>query len=158
MPTAPGPRANPVCVGGIRAGGVIACDDGGWYESRGHCEGVRSTLKTLSYDCGNPVIICLRAFARSAFLFTGSPRSARDDKGDKVANSVLSRHPDTSNSAAVIPVRGVPTNTFVFVGCCLTPGSRSSNLFASANTELNKKYASLARQVYSPGFRGQAPE
>ena len=151
MPTAPGPRANPVCVGGIRAGGVIACDDGGWYESRVtsnsgphrcHCEGVRSTLKTLSYDC----------------LFTGSPRSARDDKGDKVANSVLSRHPDTSNSAAVIPVRGVPTNTFVFVGCCLTPGSRSSNLFASANTELNKKYVSLARQAYSPGFRGQAPE
>ena len=28
----------------------------------------RETLKTLSYDCGNPVIICLRAFARSAFL------------------------------------------------------------------------------------------
>ena len=26
--------------------------------------------------------ICLRANARSAFLFTGSPRSARDDKGD----------------------------------------------------------------------------
>ena len=26
--------------------------------------------------------ICLRAFARSAFLFTGSPRFARDDKGD----------------------------------------------------------------------------
>ena len=42
---------------------------------RCHCEGVRSTLKTLSYDCGNPVIICLRANARSAFLFTGSPRS-----------------------------------------------------------------------------------
>ena len=40
-------------------------------------------LKTLSYDCGNPVIICLRANARSAFLFTGSPRSARDDKGTK---------------------------------------------------------------------------
>ena len=35
----------------------------------------RETLKTLSYDCGNPVIICLRANARSAFLFTGSPRS-----------------------------------------------------------------------------------
>ena len=32
-------------------------------------------MKTLSYDCGNPVIICLRASARSAFLFTGSPRS-----------------------------------------------------------------------------------
>ena len=32
-------------------------------------------MKTLSYDCGNPVIICLRANARSAFLFTGSPRS-----------------------------------------------------------------------------------
>ena len=42
----------------------------------------RETLKTLSYDCGNPVLICLRANARSAFLFTGSPRSARDDKGD----------------------------------------------------------------------------
>ena len=32
-------------------------------------------MKTLAYDCGNPVIICLRANARSAFLFTGSPRS-----------------------------------------------------------------------------------
>ena len=32
-------------------------------------------MKMLAYDCGNPVIICLRAFARSAFLFTGSPRS-----------------------------------------------------------------------------------
>ena len=32
-------------------------------------------MKTLSYDCGNPVSICLRANARSAFLFTGSPRS-----------------------------------------------------------------------------------
>ena len=40
-----------------------------------HCEEVRTTLKTLAYDCGNPVIICLRANARSAFLFTGSPRS-----------------------------------------------------------------------------------
>ena len=29
MPTAPGPYANTVCVGGFRAGGVIACDDGG---------------------------------------------------------------------------------------------------------------------------------
>ncbi len=25
------------------------------YPHRCHCEGVRSTLKTLSYDCGNPV-------------------------------------------------------------------------------------------------------
>ena len=97
MPTAPGPRANIVCVGGFRAprkpclrgwnlgGGCRAPRDGGWgYESRVtsnsgphrcHCEGVRSTLKTLAYACGNPGIICLRAFARSAFLFTGSPRS-----------------------------------------------------------------------------------
>ena len=66
---------------------------------RCHCEGVRSTLKTLSYDCGNPVIICLRANARSAFLFTGSPRSARDDKGTKwiipqsLTTPAASRHP-----------------------------------------------------------------
>ena len=32
-------------------------------------------MKTLAYYCGNPVIICLRAFARSASLFTGPPRS-----------------------------------------------------------------------------------
>ena len=42
----------------------------------------RETLKTLAYDCGNPVLICLRANARSAFLFTGSPRFARDDNGE----------------------------------------------------------------------------
>ena len=79
-----------------------------------YCEAVRSTLKTLAYDCGNPVqyvcghspavlfyllrlwqssAICLRAFARSAFLFTGSPRFARDDNGDKVRFLGLSDHP-----------------------------------------------------------------
>ena len=26
-------------------------------------------MKTLAYDCGNPVLICLRAFARSAFFY-----------------------------------------------------------------------------------------
>ena len=46
-------------------------------------------MKTLSYDCGNPVLICLRANARSAFLFTGSPRSARDDKGGESDNYEL---------------------------------------------------------------------
>ena len=30
MPTAPGPRANIVCVGGFRAGGCRAKRDGGW--------------------------------------------------------------------------------------------------------------------------------
>ena len=41
----------------VGAGGVIACDDGGGVIRAPpcHCEGVRSTLKTLSYDCGNPV-------------------------------------------------------------------------------------------------------
>ena len=49
-----------------------------------HCEGVRPTLKTLAYDCGNPVIICLRAFARSAFLFTWAPWSSHGvTKGSK---------------------------------------------------------------------------
>ena len=49
-----------------------------------HCEGVRSTLKTLSYDCGNPVQYVCGQYARSTFLFTGSPRFARDDNGDEV--------------------------------------------------------------------------
>ena len=31
--------------------------------------------------------------ARSAFLFTGSPRFARDDNGDEVDNYALSNHP-----------------------------------------------------------------
>ena len=67
MPTAPGPRANIVCVGGTWAGSVAPRAAGGTSNEQlpCHCEGVRSTLKTLSYDCGNPVIICLRAFARS---------------------------------------------------------------------------------------------
>ena len=47
-----------------------------------HCEGVRSTLKTLSYDCGNPGQYVCGRNARSAFLFTGSPRFARDDNGE----------------------------------------------------------------------------
>ena len=32
-----------------------------------HCEGVRSTLKTLAYDCGNPVQYVCGRYARSAF-------------------------------------------------------------------------------------------
>ena len=49
-----------------------------------HCEGVRSTLETLAYDCGNPVQCVCGRYARSTFLFTGSPRFARDDNGDEV--------------------------------------------------------------------------
>ena len=37
--------------------------------------------------------ICLRAFARSTFLFTGSPRFARDDNGDQVCFLEISNHP-----------------------------------------------------------------
>ena len=62
----------------------------------------RETLKTLAYDCGNPVLICLRAFARSAFLFTGSPRSFHSlamTKGTKYPNSALSYHPVTLTRA-----------------------------------------------------------
>ena len=83
-----GPRANTVCMGGTWAGGCRAPRDGGWGVRVTSNSPViakeRETLETLSYDCDNPVIICLRAFARSAFLFTGSPRSARDDKGEQV--------------------------------------------------------------------------
>ena len=43
--------------------------------------------------------ICLRAFARSAFLFTGSPRFARDDKGEKGDNFALSNHPARTTHA-----------------------------------------------------------
>ena len=71
-------------------------------------------MKTLAYDCGNPVIICLRAFARSAFLFTGSPRSARDDKRVSTQSCTLlpprPNHPrDTSRGAryrATPPMEG----------------------------------------------------
>ena len=55
-------------------------------------------MKTLSYDCGNPVIICLRANARSAFLFTGSPRSFHSlamTKGTKCPSSHHSCHSRT---------------------------------------------------------------
>ena len=68
----------------------------------------RETLKTLSYDCGNPGIICLRANARSAFLFTGSPRSFHSLAMTKVTKC---RH-----HTFVIPAPGVPANTNVFVG------------------------------------------
>ena len=68
------PRIHPrkLCLRGARCGGggCRAKRDGGWVLSSEasaknetrvtsnppcHCEGVRSTLKTLSYDCGNPV-------------------------------------------------------------------------------------------------------
>ena len=58
-----------------------------------HCEGVRSTLKTLAYDCGNPGQYVCGRYARSAFLFTGSPRFARDDKGEEVFFLEFSDHP-----------------------------------------------------------------
>ena len=80
--------------------------------------------------------ICLRAFARSAFLFTGSPRFARDDNGDEVRVLECSTPPPVAQSATppakggghsdislyahplplVIPAPGVPANTNVFVG------------------------------------------
>ena len=52
----------------------------------------RETLKTLAYDCGNPVLICLRANARSAFLFTGSPRSFHSLAMTKGGNSPSTHH------------------------------------------------------------------
>ena len=36
-------------------------------------------MKTLAYDCGNPGQYVCGRYARSAFLFTGSPRFARDE-------------------------------------------------------------------------------
>ena len=50
-------------------------------------------MKTLAYDCGNPVIICLRASARSAFLFTGSPRSFHS-----LAMTKETKHPSAHHS------------------------------------------------------------
>ena len=101
-----------------------------------HCEGVRPTLKTLAYDCGNPVQCVCGRYARSTFLFTGSPRFARDDNGDEVRVLECSTPPPVAQSATppakggghsdislyahplplVIPAPGVPANTNVFVG------------------------------------------
>ena len=93
MPTAPGPRANPVCVGGTWAGGVARSATGGGANTRPPVIAKeRETLKTLSYDCGNPVLICLRASARSAFLFTGSPRSFHSLAMTKGGNSPSTHH------------------------------------------------------------------
>ena len=58
-----------------------------------HCEGVRSTLKTLSYDCGNPGQYVCGRMPAVLFLFTGSPRFARDDNGSKCVFLGLSDHP-----------------------------------------------------------------
>ena len=74
----------------------------------------RETLKTLAYDCGNPVLICLRAFARSAFLFTGSPRSFHSlamTKGTKwiiphsLTTPSASRHPSNGGELGTFPPR-----------------------------------------------------
>ena len=46
-----------------------------------HCEGARN-VENVVVRLRQSSAICLRASARSAFLFTESPRSARDDKGD----------------------------------------------------------------------------
>ena len=90
MPTAPGPRANIVCVGGIRAGGVAPrATGGGDLSPEALAKGeIRVTsnsplsLRRSTINVENVVVrlwqsstICLRANARSAFLFTGSPRS-----------------------------------------------------------------------------------
>ena len=52
MPTAPGPRANPVCVGGFRAGGGGRKTVGGWFITRSLGEGWsnphRPRMETIS--------------------------------------------------------------------------------------------------------------
>ena len=90
MPTAPGPRANIVCVGGIRAGGVAPRATGGGdlspealakgeirVTSNSPLSLRRSTInvENVGVRLWQSSAICLRANARSAFLFTGSPRS-----------------------------------------------------------------------------------
>ena len=79
-----GPRANKVCVGGFWGRGVSsrAMTGGGVIRAPPcHCEGARN-VENVVVRLRQSSAICLRANARSAFLFTGSPRSARDDKGD----------------------------------------------------------------------------
>ena len=75
----PPPRtthANYVCAGpGVAVGiRVVVCRA---YSLPCHCEGVRSTLKTLSCDCGNPGIICLRAFCPQCFLLLAMTRGSK---------------------------------------------------------------------------------
>ena len=50
-------------------------------------------LKTLSYDCGNPVIICLRASARSAFYLLDRHAPLAMTKGSKhtIPRSLITR-------------------------------------------------------------------
>ena len=109
MPTAPGPRANIVCVGGIRAGGVAQSATGGGELSpealtKGGLSRVTPplSLRRSTINVENVVVrlrqssaICLRANARSAFLFTGSPRSFHSlamTKGTKCPSTHHSCH------------------------------------------------------------------
>ena len=94
------PRREQVNAHRLRRGGVAHRATGGWGTSNElrvtphcHCEGVRSTLKTLADDCGNPGVICLRANARSTFLFTGSPRSFHS-----LAMTKETKHPSAHHS------------------------------------------------------------
>ena len=49
-----------------------------------HCEGVRSTLKTLAYDCGNPVQYVCGRYARSTFYLLDRHALLAMTKGKRV--------------------------------------------------------------------------
>ena len=88
-------------------------------------------MKTLAYACGNPVIICLRAFARSAFLFTGSPRSFHSlamTKGGESDNYELT----LSLRRSTINVENVVVRLRQSSTICLRAFARSAFLFTGS--------------------------
>ena len=72
--------------------------------------------------------ICLRAFARSAFLFTGSPRFARDDKGGESDNYEL----PLSLRRSTINVENVVVRLRQSSAICLRAFARSAFLFTGS--------------------------
>ena len=101
------PRANKVDVGGTWAGWFITSNR----KLHCHCEGVRSTLKTLAYDCGNPVqYVCGHS---PAVLFYSLDRHAplAMTKGTKwlipqsLTTPAASRHPSNGGELSTFPSR-----------------------------------------------------
>ena len=102
---------------------------------RCHCEGVRSTLKTLSYDCGNPVqYVCGRPPAVLFYLLDRHAPLAMT-KGTKwlipqsLTTPAASRHPSNGGELGTFPSRSRfpsaegcrdtgPHENAIFVGGC----------------------------------------
>ena len=109
MPTAPGPRANKVCVGGIRAGGVAPCATGGGvYHPKPWRRVIRVTSNPATVipvlDTGIQVIDVCGQTPAVLFYLLDRHASLAMTKGTKCSNTHHSCHSRAGGNRAWVVI------------------------------------------------------